>query len=159
MRLTKLYLLLKISPTGVKRRKESKMKMENMIKAVVEAIHCYGEDGNYDPFYGIRGDDRELAPGEKFGSSHQLYSHPVDGAEYIGYGLYDAGELDGTCVWTIGLHSAFYEPDEENIRWAIEQAKLFGEHVYLVRGKDQALCGEEIGELIVENAYVALKLL
>lgn len=139
------------------------MNMENMIKAVVDAIHHYGEDGNYNPFCGIRGDDRELEVGAKFGNSHQLYQDPVDGAEYIetGYyaGLYDAGELDGTCVWSIGLYSAFYEPDEENIRWAIEQAKLFGEHIYLVRGRCQALYGEEIGEIIVENAYVALKLL
>ena len=135
------------------------MKIENMIKAVVEAIRHYGEDGNYDPFYGIRGDDRELAVGDKFGNSHQLYSRPVDGAEYIGAGLYDAGELDGTCVWTIGLYSAFYEPDEENIRRAIEQAQLFGEHVYLVRSKCPSKTGEEMGELIVEGAYVALKLL
>lgn len=149
----------KLSPAGVKRRKESKMKMEKMIKAVVDAIHHYGEDDNYDPFCGIRGDDRELEVGEKFGNSHQLYSHPVDGAEYIGYGLYDAGELDGTCVWSIGLYSAFYEPDANDIRWAIEQAKLFGEHIYLVRSNCPANSGEEIGELIVENAYVALKLL
>lgn len=134
------------------------MKMENMIKTVVEAIHNYGEDGNYNPFYGIRGDDRELEVGAKFGNSHQLYQDPIDGAEYIGAGLYDAGELDGTCVWSIGLYSAFYEPDEENIRWAIEQAQMFGEHIYLVRGRCQALYGEEIGELIVEDAYVALKL-
>ena len=135
------------------------MKLENMIKAVVEAIHHYGEDGNYDPFYGIRGDDRELEVGVKIGNSHQLYQDPIDGAEYIGAGLYDAGELDGTCVWSIGLYSAFYEPDEENIRRAIEQAKLFGEHVYLVRSKCPAKSGEEPGELIVEGAYVALKLL
>ena len=74
-------------------------------------------------------------------------------------GLYDAGELDGTCVWSIGLYSAFYEPDANAIRWAIEQAQMFGEHIYLVRGRCQALYGEEIGEIIVENAYVALKLL
>ena len=136
--------------------------MENMIKAVIELIHNYGEDGNYNHFCGIRGDDRELEVGERFGNSHQLYQDPVDGAEYIETGdyagFYDAGELDGTCVWTIGLHSAFYEPDEENIRWAIEQAKLFGEHVYLVRSKCPTKAGEELGELIVEGAYVALKL-
>ena len=139
-------------------REGYKMKMENMIKAVVEAIHHYGEDGNYDPFYGIRGDDRELKVGDKFGNSHQLYQDPIDGAEYIGAGLYDAGELDGTCVWSIGLYSEFYEPDKKNIRWAIEQAKLFGEHIYLVRSKCPSKSGEELGEIIVENAYVALKI-
>ena len=136
--------------------------MENMVKAVIELIHNYGEDGNYDPFHGIRGDDRELKVGDRFGNSHQLYQDPVDGAEYIETGdyagFYDAGELDGTCVWNIGLYSAYYEPDADTIRWAIEKAMTCGEHVYIVRSRGQAISGEELGELIIENAYVALKL-
>lgn len=107
-------------------------------------------------FYGIRVDEEiHYNIGEIFNNSHQLLQDPVwdDDGELVyplieGEGLYDAGELDGTCV--IG----FDPDDDDSIAFAIEQIKIYsGNHFHLLGGND-AESGNDTAELIIRNAEV-----
>lgn len=62
--------------------------------------------------------------------------------------MYDAGEIDGTCV--IG----FDAEDDASIAKAIEQVKIyFGDCIHVLGG-NYAEGGNDMGELIIKDAEV-----
>lgn len=109
--------------------------------------------------YGLRVDEGiRYSIGDTANNSHQLFQDPEyddDGELLYPYiedgvnkGLYDAGELDGTC--TIG----FDAEDDASIAKAIEQIKMyFGEHIHVLGG-DYAEDGNDRGEIIIRDAEV-----
>lgn len=101
-------------------------------------------------FFGIRMDDREFRVGDSVPVSHQLYQDdPEDGTPYNEeLGMWDAGELHGTC--SIGVND-----DENDIENALELSKGFSyyDHMYLIAGK-YAEGGNDEKELIIEDAKV-----
>lgn len=110
-------------------------------------------------FYGIRVDDGiRYNVGDIANNSHQLFQDPdydEDGELIYPYiedgvnkGLYDAGELDGTCV--IG----FDAEDVVSIANALKMANIYcGDYVHVLGG-DYAEGGNDRGELIISNAEV-----
>lgn len=106
-------------------------------------------------FYGIRVDKVKYIVGDIAHNSHQLLQDPDfdENGEliypYVGDGLYDAGELNGTS--TIG-----FQPDDESIKFALEQINHYhglGDYVHILGG-DYAECGNDTGEIIISNAEV-----
>ena len=109
--------------------------------------------------YGLRVDEGiRYDIGDTANNSHQLFQDPEydnDGELLYPYiedgvnkGLYDGGELDGTC--TIG----FDAEDDASITKAIEQIKMyFGEHIHVLGG-DYAEAGNDKGEIIIRDAEV-----
>ena len=114
------------------------------------------ENSDYE-FYGLRYDDAEYDIGEEYERSHQWWQDdPNEGLEeddpwYLPYneelGLWDGGELDGTC--SVGVN-------EGNVEEALERIKSYtncGKNLYLIAG-DYAQGGNDCGELIINNAIV-----
>lgn len=126
------------------------MTVEDIKKAISGTDFC---------FYGLRVDEGiRYNVGDTANNSHQLFQDPEyddDGEllylyieDGVNKGLYDAGELDGTC--TIG----FDAEDDESIQKAIEQIKMyFGEHIHVLGG-DYAEGGNDTGEIIIRDAEV-----
>lgn len=116
-------------------------------------------DGTEFWHYGLRVDEGiRYNLGDTANNSHQLFQDP----EYDDYGellypyiedgvnrgLYDAGELDGTC--TIG----FDAEDDASIAKAIEHIKMyFGDYIHVLGG-DYAEDGNDRGEIIIRDAEV-----
>lgn len=110
-------------------------------------------------FYGLRIDNGiRYNVGDIANNSHQLFQDPdfdEDGEliypyieDGINAGMYDAGDLDGTC--TIG----FDAEDDTSIAKAIEQIKIYlGENIHILGGY-YAEVGNDIGELIIREAKV-----
>lgn len=105
--------------------------------------------------YGLRADREGLAIGDELENSHQWYQDdPADWGEECEYdesrGMWDAGELDGTCA--IGLPD--YECDfEKESEAALKRARMYGKNIYLIAG-DNAGQGNDIGEILISNAVV-----
>lgn len=124
----------------------------------VEQIKNAISDANY-WYYGIRIDSGvKYSVGDTANNSRQLFQDPeydedgeliyprIEGG--VNEGLYDAGELDGTCV--IG----FEADDDTSIQTAIGQAKAYmGEYIHILGG-DSAEDGNDRGELIIRNAKI-----
>lgn len=108
--------------------------------------------------YGFRADREGLEAGDTLENSHQWYQDdPSEWGEECEYneerGLWDGGELDGTC--TIGLPD--YECDfEAEIKKALERIQMYGKNIYLVGG-DNAGQGNDIGEVLISNAVIVAK--
>ncbi len=110
-------------------------------------------------FYGIRVDEGICYNiGDTANNSRQLFQDPdfdEDGELIYPYiedgvnkGLYDAGELDGTC--TIG----FDAEDDTSIAKAMERISVyFGDYIHILGG-DYAKGGNDDGELIISDAEV-----
>lgn len=121
----------------------------------VQDIKDAVKDTEYD-YYGIRVDKIKYSVGDIANNSHQLLQDPDfdDNGEliypYVGNGLYDAGELDGTSA--IG----FRPDDEESINFAINQIKHYfsiGDNIHIIAG-DYAETGNDNGEVIVSDSVV-----
>ena len=123
--------------------------MLNRIREIIE-------EGDFE-YYGLRADDAEYKIGDICRSSHQLLQDPefdddseliypyIDDKNSPYYGYYDAGELDGTCAIKV---------DEDSIEEALESIEMYdGKHVYLIAG-DYIECGNDEGEIIIEDAEV-----
>lgn len=136
-----------------KRSEVAKLLWRFYIMELNEAIKKYAEmekdswlTGTY---YGIRITDKRLEIGDECECSHELYQDPTfdeDGELVYPYiediGLYDAGELDGTC--SISIHS----------RRAVELANRYlGEHMYIIAG-NAAEEGNDPDEIIISDAKV-----
>lgn len=129
-----------------------------MMKLTVEDIKK-AISGTEFEFYGLRVDEGiRYNIGDTANNSRQLFQDPdfdEDGELIYPYiedgvnkGLYDAGELDGTCV--IG----FDAEDDDSIAKALEQIKMyFGGYVHILGG-DYAESGNDRGELIISDADV-----
>lgn len=129
-----------------------------MIKITVEDIKNAVKGTDFD-FYGVRVDGSILYHvGDTANNSRQLFQDPDfddDGELIYPYiedgvnkGLYDAGELDGTC--TIG----FCPDDDMSIASAIKQLKMYSGDFIHVLGGDHAEDGNDRKELIIRNAEV-----
>lgn len=101
-------------------------------------------------FFGIRMDNREFRVGDSIPVSHQLYQDdPEDGTPYNEeLGMWDAGELRGTCCFGV-------IDDKNDIEKALELSKAYCyyDHMYLIAGK-YADGGNDKKELIIEDAKV-----
>ncbi len=129
-----------------------------MIKLTVEDIKNTVIDTDF-YFYGVRVDGNILYHvGDTANNSRQLFQDPDfddDGELIYPYiedgvnkGLYDAGELDGTCA--IG----FCPDDDMSIAAAIKQLKMYpGDYIHVLGG-DCAEGGNDRRELIISNAEV-----
>lgn len=123
------------------------MKIEEIIKLISEAEYDY---------IGIRADDRDYQIGEVMDNSHQLFQDPqytdfecvellypyISEGPYAG--LYDGGELDGTCALSVS---------ENNIEEILEAAKNYGEKIYLIGGNSMKY-GNDVDEIIIRDAEV-----
>ena len=110
-------------------------------------------------FYGLRIDEGiRYNIGDTANNSRQLFQDPEfdeDGEliypyieDGINKGLYDAGELEGTC--TIG-----FDPENEaSIAKAIKQINAYSGNYIHILGGDYAKNGNDRGELIIKNAKV-----
>lgn len=110
-------------------------------------------------FYGLRVDEGICYNvGDTANNSHQLFQDPEfddDGELIYPYvedgvnrGLYDAGELNGTCA------ISFNADDNDSIAKAIDRIKIyFGDYIHILGG-DYAESGFDMGELIIKDANV-----
>lgn len=114
-------------------------------------------------FYGIRVDDGiRYNIGETANASHQLFQDPqwaddemtellypyIENGPYAG--LYDAGELNGTCV------IEFDPESDESIERSLEMISgYYGDNIHILAG-DQAEYGNDEGEIIIPDAVVLL---
>ena len=109
--------------------------------------------------YGLRADRDGLNVGDPLNNSHQWWQDdPAEWGEECEYneerGLWDGGELDGTC--TIGLPD--YACDfEKEIEKALKRIQMYGKNIYLVGG-DNAGRGNDIDEVLISNAVIVAKI-
>ncbi|MCI9418360.1 MAG: hypothetical protein HFI82_13440 [Eubacterium sp.] len=110
-------------------------------------------------FYGLRVDDGiRYSVGDTANNSRQLFQDPdfdEDGELIYPYiedgvnkGMYDAGELDGTCT------ISFDADDDATIVNAIEQLKNYSGNYIHILGGDCAEDGNDMYELIISDAEV-----
>ena len=101
-------------------------------------------------FFGIRHDFREYKIGETTQNSHQWYQDdPTNWGEDLPYneelGLWDGGELEGTCA---------VEVTEGGVEKAMKAANGYdGGHLYLIASCD-AWGGNDYREVILSDAVV-----
>ena len=120
----------------MKLTKESNMKVMN-------------ENNEYE-FFGLRHDSHVYAIGEEVSRSHQWYQDdPTEWGEDLPYneelGLWDGGELDGTCAITV---------EEDEIEKSIKASAGYdGDHLYLIASSD-AWGGNDYMESIMADAIV-----
>ena len=116
----------------------------------VQEIEKIIKSGEYE-FYGIRVDsENRYNIGDTCKNSHNWFQDdPEDGSEYNSQiGLWDCGELDGTCCIKV---------TEDNIEYALNRAEAyFGDLITLIAG-DYAEGGSDIGEIIIKDAVVLAK--
>ena len=125
----------------------------------VEEIKRICED-SYFGYFGLRADDLDYQIGDICNDSHQLFQDPdfdeegellypaIEDPESPYYGLYDGGELDGTCAVKIDPN------DESSIRAALDTVKMYsGKNLYIIAG-DSMEYGNDDGEIIVREAEV-----
>lgn len=128
--------------------------VSNVIHEILDVLNMEEYD-----YYGIRVDDYLYDVGDTCYNSHQLFQDPeYDYDDNLIYpycesgpyeGLYDGGELNGTCA--VGIF-------HDNIDAALKRAKhYYGDHMYLL-GSEWAHDGNDPDELIMENAEVLMKL-
>ena len=109
----------------------------------ISEIISSGEFG----YYGIRKDDMQYKVGGVCDNSHSWTEYdPEDGSEVVdGMGLWDNGELDGTCA--IGVTA-------DTIKSVMEQSKeYYGKNLYLIASNSKEM-GEDAGEYIMSDAVV-----
>lgn len=129
--------------------------MTNELTTITKALE--NNDGYM--AYGIRADRVKYDIGDTPCNSHQLYQDPQwdDDGELLYEanedGLYDAGELDGTCAVMISD-----QYDSESVREALEtvlDVYQHGDIKYVhVLASDRAYEGNDIDEIVMENARV-----
>jgi len=114
---------------------------ENIMKVMNE--------NNYE-FFGLRHDSHAYKIGEKVNRSHQWYQDdPTEWGEDLPYnedlGLWDGGELDGTCAIMV---------DKNEIEKAMKEANGYvGDHLYLI-ASCVAWGGNDYMESIMADAVV-----
>lgn len=113
----------------------------------VETIKNIIEDAEFD-YIGIRADNRDYNIGDIMDNSHQLFQDSNCGGKLVEEGpyagMYDAGELNGTCALKI---------TEDNIDEMMERVKAYGKKYYLIGG-DTMEYGYDDDEIIIRNAEV-----
>lgn len=119
-----------------------KLTKENIMKVM-------NENNEYE-FFGLRHDSHVYAIGEEVSRSHQWFQDdPTEWGEDLPYnaelGLWDGGELDGTCA---------VEVTEGGVEKAIKEANKYdGGHLYLIASRE-AWGGNDYGEVIMPDAIV-----
>lgn len=119
-----------------------KLTKENIMKVM-------NENNGYE-FFGLRHDSHVYEIGEEVNRSHQWYQDdPSEWGEDLPYneelGLWDGGELDGTCA---------IEIEDGNIENAMRvSAGYEGGHIYLI-ASHEAWGGNDYGEVIMPDAIV-----
>ena len=120
-----------------------KLTKENIMKIMNEHKDEY-------EFFGLRHDSHEYKVGETMHNSHQWYQDdPTNWGEDLPFnaelGLWDGGELDGTCA---------VEVTEGGVEKAIKEANKYdGGHLYLIASCD-AWGGNDYREVIMSDAVV-----
>lgn len=103
-------------------------------------------------FFGIRHDFRKYKIGETTQNSHQWYQDdPAEWGEDLPYneelGLWDGGELDGTCAITV---------DENEIEKAMKAANGYdGSHIYLIASSDAWGGNDYMESIMAESVVIA----
>ena len=119
-----------------------KLTKENITKVM-------SKNNEYD-FFGLRHDEHAYSIGEEVSRSHQWYQDdPAAWGEDLPYieelGLWDGGELGGTCA---------IEVTEGGVEKAIKEANKYdGSHIYLI-ASCEAWGGNDYGEVIMPDAVV-----
>lgn len=119
-----------------------KLTKENIMKVM-------NENNEYE-FFGLRHDNRVYAIGEEVNRSHQWFQDdPAEWGEDLPYneelGLWDGGELEGTCA---------IEIEDGNIENAMRvSAGYEGGHLYLI-ASEEAWGGNDYMESIMADAVV-----
>lgn len=112
-------------------------------------------------FYGLRCDDAEYGVGSQCNNSHNWYQDdPNEGLDeddpwFMPYnkalGLWDGGELNGTCAVMVSADTVNYAIK------ALKSYALCGKNAYLIAG-DYAQGGNDSCELIISDAIVLAKI-
>lgn len=101
-------------------------------------------------WYGIRADDKKYEIGEICELSHNWWQdNPEDGSEYNKeLGLWDGGELDGTCAINC-------TDDLDDLSKIVELVKntYLAEHIYLI-GSDACHSGNDANEIVMTDAEI-----
>ena len=119
-----------------------KLTKENIVK-VMKLNDSY-------EFFGLRHDEHAYEIGDGVYNSHQWYQDdPAEWGEDLPYveelGLWDGGELDGTCA---------VEVTEGGVEQAIKEANKYdGGHLYLIASSD-AWGGNDYMEIVMSDAVV-----
>nr|WP_288793464.1 hypothetical protein [uncultured Eubacterium sp.] len=119
-----------------------KLTKDNIVKVI-------SENSEYE-FFGLRHDSHVYEIGEEVSRSHQWFQDdPTEWGEDLPYnaelGLWDGGELDGTCA---------VEVTEGGVEKAIKEANKYdGGHLYLIASRE-AWGGNDYGEVIMPDAIV-----
>ena len=119
-----------------------KLTKDNIAKVI-------SENSEYE-FFVLRHDSNVYEIGEEVNRSHQWYQDdPSEWGEDLPYneelGLWDGGELEGTCAITI---------DENEVEKAIDASNRYdGDHLYLIASSD-AWGGNDYMESIMADAIV-----
>jgi hypothetical protein len=119
-----------------------KLTKENIVKVM--------NDNNGYEFFGLRHDSHVYEIGEEVNRSHQWYQDdPAEWGEDLPYneelGLWDGGELDGTCA---------VEVTEGGVEQAIKESNKYdGGHIYLIASRE-AWGGNDYMEILMSDAVV-----
>ena len=119
-----------------------KLTKDNIVKVI-------SENSEYE-FFGLRHDSNAYEIGEVVNRSHQWYQDdPSEWGEDLPYnaelGLWDGGELDGTCA---------VEVTEGGVEQAIKESNKYdGGHLYLI-ASHEACGGNDYMEILMSDAVV-----
>ena len=119
-----------------------KLTKDNIVKVM--------NDNNGYEFFGLRHDSHVYEIGEEVNRSHQWYQDdPSEWGEDLPYneelGLWDGGELEGTCA---------VEVTEGGVEKAIDASNRYdGDHLYLIASCD-AWGGNDYMEVLMSDAVV-----
>lgn len=120
------------------------------MKLTKESIMKVMNENNEYEFFGLRHDSHVYAIGEEVSRSHQWYQDdPTEWGEDLPYneelGLWDGGELEGTCA---------IEIEDGNIENAMRvSAGYEGGHLYLI-ASEEAWGGNDYMEIVMAESVV-----
>jgi hypothetical protein len=134
---------------------------EMTLEAVAsELVRLRAETSDF-RYFGLRVDSRLLDEGDELGNSHQWWQEWDDEECYNAkVGMYDGGELDGTC--SIGIEDEWMD-DVNEVLPALSAApehikdyKSLGSHIYLIGGYSTE-GGNDPHEWVISGAAVVGK--
>ena len=138
------------------------IKSSSDMNLIAESIKEILDSSDYE-YYGLRMDSNNYDVGDICDQSHEWFQDEdiSEGLPFVEeLGLWDAGELDGTCVVEIrsDLSSQYnWDYNIKDIITALNTVKMYpGEDLILVGGNNSSI-GFDDGEIIVRDAVVLAK--
>lgn len=138
------------------------IKSNTDVNEIAESIKDILDSSDYE-YYGLRMDSNNYDVGDICDPSHEWFQDEdiSEGLPFVEeLGLWDAGELDGTCVVEIKSDPSSQYNWDYNIKdiiTALNTVKMYpGEDLILVGGNSSSI-GFDNGEIIIRDAVVLAK--